>query len=631
MSKGHYVCQRAAHAIIAEFGPIRVSSDALSAINLFLDEFLALLIMSASTLDLVLLKTAVVQLLPHSLGKNSLVEAEIELKHQIEAEQHDFTTYEKMRHTVYPPEQIIPLLQLACTDYCTLAAENHSSNAPHLQNDTITIAPVVVIYVTAIVEHIAEYILNSVAIAADQADAEHIRVKEVLLALLDDPQVNKLFRRMSLKEKLEKRASTYNNQYLPTPSPSPISFKRDTSTHHNPDISFNEFLEGESTEETRATPSSNCSMRSSDSISDRPLSIMSNGTVKSSGSKSRFNFFGNKEKRNSISLSFSSSKRSPMTSPTAPTFQTSVNDFDDLIRSGNTKKVSLTPNRLRSIEIKDDVTPWERFSTSNPKISQKSKKRATSPPPPLPPLPRLTRGDSPPLTPASSVASRPSQKSRHSIIYEDKPPTKSSIRSYSTHEELLVDETTNLMRNSSRMSTSGSLYSNHSRMSNTSGGSSSKEEKTKPRFERPSSMVVKRASMGSRPPSFHENVLMDVNGNILMAAAAGSVETTSKTFEDLRQQYEKRNPPIVPKINEEQQDMIYVMPSIPSRPQMSGNHHRNQKPRTVDRGCQTDIIPLHALTLEEQDEDEEWFIEEEEWEDHAEEEKFVAEWLLGNE
>lgn len=403
------------------------------------------------------------------------------------------------------------------------------------------------------------------------------------------------------------------------------------ATHHkdyfNPDISFNEFLEGDSTEESRATPSSNCSMRSSDSISDRPLSIMSNGTVKSSGSKSRFNFFGNKEKRNSISLSFSSSKRSPMTSPTAPTFQTSVNDFDDLIRSGNTKKVSLTPNRLRSIEIKDDVTPWERFSISNPKASQKSKKRATSPPPPLPPLPRLTKNDSPPLTPASSVASRPSQKSRHSIIYEDKPPTKSSIRSYSTHEDLLVEETTNLMRNPSRMSTSGSLYSNHSRLSTTSGSSNSKEEKMKPRFERPSSMVVKRASMGSRPPSFHENVLMDVNGNILMAAAAGSVETTSKTFDDLRQQYEKRNSSI-PKKNEEP-DMIYVTPSIPSRSQMSGNHHRNQKPRTVDRGCQTDIIPLHTLTLEEQDE--EWFIEEEEWEDHVEEEKFVAEWLLGNE
>jgi hypothetical protein len=199
---GHYVCQRAAHAIIAEFGPLRVSSDALSAINLFLDEFLALLIMSATSLDLVLLKTAVLQLLPHSLGKNSLVEAEIELKHQIEAEQHDFTSYEKMRSTVYPPEQIIPLLQLACTDYCTLAAENNNSNAL-FQNGAITIAPVVVIYVTAIVEHIAEYLLNSVAITADQADAEHIRVKEVLLALLDDPQVSKLFRRMNLKEKLE--------------------------------------------------------------------------------------------------------------------------------------------------------------------------------------------------------------------------------------------------------------------------------------------------------------------------------------------------------------------------------------------------------------------------------------------
>jgi hypothetical protein len=191
-----------------------VSSDALGAINLFLDEFLALLITSASSVDLVRLRTAVVQLLPHSLGKNALVEAEIELKHQVESEQHDFTSYEKMRILInqdgtFPVDQVIPPVQLACSNYCNLASDDNQGSIRSLfstaakKTGNIIIAPVVVIYVTTIVEHIAEYILNSVAMTADQADAEHIRVKEVLLALLDDPQVSILFRRMNLKEKLE--------------------------------------------------------------------------------------------------------------------------------------------------------------------------------------------------------------------------------------------------------------------------------------------------------------------------------------------------------------------------------------------------------------------------------------------
>jgi hypothetical protein len=513
----------------------------------------------------------------------------------------------------------------------------------------------------------------------------------------------------------------------------------------HPDISFNEYhLANHSNEQIhngpRGTqaPSSNCSMRSSESINDRPLSIISNRTTKSSGSKSRFNFFGSKEKRNSISLNFSSSKRSTapsssMTSPTTPSFSThphhqsmssptnilASTDFDDLIRSGGTKKVSLTPNRLKSIEVKEessnhrstnDTTPWERFSNNNTKTSR-TKKRSpptptdTTPPPPLPPLPRLNRdhhqqptlvsptinpsandndNGSPPLTPASSVASRPSQRSRHSIIYEEKstPTTsRSSMKSsYSTSEDLLMEETTNLMSNPSKMSTSSSLYSHDSNRS--SSGNNKTTTTTQPPqriIERPSSMVVKRASMGSRPPSFHENVLMDGSNILMAAAAAGSVVLSSADEEMLRHQFESNRKSLMIKkmshvsmsadnkdeaevatavveMPEQQQqpDMIYVIPStatIPSRSSINNTlistrsiKNTTTTRTTMDRGCQTDPIALHTLIHQhhnhhhsededeedEQQEEEEWFIEEEEWEDHAEEEKFVAEWLLGN-
>lgn len=344
-------------------------------------------------------------------------------------------------------------------------------------------------------------------------------------------------------------------------------------------------------------------MRSSESMSDRPLSILSNGTAKSSSSKSsRFNFFNNKEKRHSISFSFSS-KKSPLTSPTHSTFLSS-NDFDDLLRSGNTKKVSLTPNRLRSIEVKEEVktvendsTPWERFKKTTPR-TKKQHIRSTTPPPPLPPLPRFNSKEiidvaavtavSPPLTPASSVASRPSQKSRHSIIYEERTSNKKSL-------DLPLESTKN----------------------------TKEVEKSKPRFERPSSMVAKRASMGSRPPSFHENAFMDFN--LFTSTTAGSVETNNKKLDEFKQQFEKRSQ----KQTKEPADMIYVIPSrtpttITNGKRLSSHH---SKSRAVDRACQTDLIPTHQ---EDDEEDEEWFIEEEDWEEDSEEEKSVAEWLLGN-
>ncbi|CAO3609952.1 unnamed protein product [Mucor hiemalis] len=681
---------------------------------MFIDEFLVLLLMTSRSVDLVHLKTAVVQLLPHSLGKNALVEAELELKQQVEQQQveYDFTSYEKMRTLTgqqFPQDQLISLLQVACADYCTLTSDDTNNNSKSAINNSnnVVIPPVVVIYVTAIVEHIAEYVLNSVAMTADGADAEHIRVQEVLVSLLEDPQLNNLFQRMNLKTKLEKRVSTHPtmntniNSYslLPTPTPSPVTVRspqqqfsqqrRDshtsnTSTYHqrddySPDISFNEFLESADDDEPRAVPSSIFSIRSSESFNDRPLSVMSNGTVKSSGSKSRFNFFGKKEKRSSISLNFSStssSKRSmgtssAITSPTAPSFQSITspisNDFDDLIRSGKTKKVSLTPNRLTSIEVKEDksneVTPWEKFNSSSTSSKPtRTKKRSTAlpvdntPPPPLPPLPRLHRevsqqipvipqsDSSPPLTPASSVASRPSQRSRHSIIYEER--SANSLKSSSSHLDdlLTTEDSTSLKRNPSKMSNSSSLYSNNSssrQINNNSSLVAEEENKAvKLRFERPSSMVMKRASMGSRPPSFHENVLMDSNGNMLLAAAAAAGSENSGRSKSSR--INKKMASL--DVNEEEPSMIYVVPSVNSRATIIGSPSRTtvNKPRTtMDRGCQTDPIPLHTLIQqhhhhhileeeEEQEAEEEWFIEEEEWEDQAEEEKSVVDWLLGN-
>jgi hypothetical protein len=126
----------------------------------------------------------------------------------------------------------------------------------------------------------------------------------------------------------------------------------------------------------------------------RPQSAMSytsNSTANysnntSNNRKSTFHLF--KNNRNSFSgdvLPRADSSLGATYDPDASP-ATSMN-FDDLIKSGGTVKVSLTPNRLRSIEIKDqtkdELSPppltWERRSTSSPRLSAVNATRPSSP------------------------------------------------------------------------------------------------------------------------------------------------------------------------------------------------------------------------------------------------------------
>lgn len=121
----------------------------------------------------------------------------------------------------------------------------------------------------------------------------------------------------------------------------------------------------------------------------RPQSAMSqtsNYTLNNSNNnnrKSTFHLF--KNNRNSFSGDVPPRASSPVGSvydPDAPSM-----NFDDLIKSGGTVKVSLTPNRLRSIEVKDQTKDelhpppltWERRSTSSPRLSASIPSRPSSP------------------------------------------------------------------------------------------------------------------------------------------------------------------------------------------------------------------------------------------------------------
>jgi hypothetical protein len=163
-------------------------------------------------LDLSEIKSIVFSLLPSTLGKNAIVEAELEVKTFTETEVIDYELYERMRNlgseSKFPLNETIPLLREKCFEYCTLADKDdqlylQKSIKKKRQNGDIIISPIVAIYVTTVMEHIAEYLLTAVAMTAEHEETDYVRVKEVFLALIDDIQLGDVFNRMDLKDKME--------------------------------------------------------------------------------------------------------------------------------------------------------------------------------------------------------------------------------------------------------------------------------------------------------------------------------------------------------------------------------------------------------------------------------------------
>ena len=140
------------------------------------------------------------------------MEAELEVKTFTETESIDFELYERMRAlsgSEFPLSEALPLLREKCFEFCTLAdkedqlyVRNSARIKKNEANMKVVISPIVAIYVTTVMEHIAEYLLTAVAMSAEHEDTDYVRVKEVFLALVDDVQLGNVFNRMDLKDKM---------------------------------------------------------------------------------------------------------------------------------------------------------------------------------------------------------------------------------------------------------------------------------------------------------------------------------------------------------------------------------------------------------------------------------------------
>lgn len=75
-----YISSHSADVILSDIRPIKLKIEALRSINVLLDEFLYSILSTACSLSTDKLRASLLSLLPTTLGKEALLEAEVELR-----------------------------------------------------------------------------------------------------------------------------------------------------------------------------------------------------------------------------------------------------------------------------------------------------------------------------------------------------------------------------------------------------------------------------------------------------------------------------------------------------------------------------------------------------------------------
>lgn len=367
-------------------------------------------------------------------------------------------------------------------------------------------------------------------------------------------------------------------------------------------------------------------------------------STNSSGSKKGFRFF-KREKRNSGAL------ESDVTSPTQqqqqqPSKASTVSvynpdspaiDFEDLIRSGNTVRVSLTPNRLKSIEIMKDHT------AADDDVSFRSKdadsivnvRISTSSAPPSRPRRSDTSVVIDPHPPRASAEDARHRKLEPHKPFENprtapKPPVLRSIAPEGIKEEEEEEQQRPPPPRASKRA-------------------------PQPPPERPSIMAAKRASailpsidvvamQQQQQASSSEDLIRAANRNSIVRdkvlrfeQAKNSTEVTTADHKDktlylLRQDGNVQHKAAVfrpPRYVTPVDVAVQTEADQPSIPTVVVSTVENETGTTV-RPVDQDSFSIGSSERGVVEGDEEWYVPDEDWEDDiAEQEHIIAEWLLG--
>ncbi|KAI0089258.1 hypothetical protein BDY19DRAFT_1056842 [Irpex rosettiformis] len=341
-----YITSRSADVILSDVRPIKLKLEALRSVNVLLDEFLYNILDAANSLSTDKLKAGLHKVLPTTLGKDAVLEAELELKAYWERNAPHTPT-----NQVFDLQWSFELLRLKCEAYSTMNDTDEDAEVERRLNErmvnaggvapphTSLMAPAA-LYLTAILEHICQHGLSNVSrVAARDSSRTLATVHDLFVALCEDPAIYSTFKTMKVYEQIEalskaprrvKSISKSSNKSIDrsrAASPS-IDSLRDATLPHRARLS-------------------------SDSVTIAAAAVLSSlGPGRGSQEKSRMKLFGGRssgdQDRSETPKSFDEEGRGGSFELMDEEAQ---REFDELMRSSTTMKVSLTPDRLKSMEV----------------------------------------------------------------------------------------------------------------------------------------------------------------------------------------------------------------------------------------------------------------------------------------
>ncbi|KAF7332567.1 hypothetical protein MKEN_00139400 [Mycena kentingensis (nom. inval.)] len=357
-----YISSHSADVILSDIRPIKLKLEGLRSINVLLDEFLFNILNTARSLSTDKLRASLLNILPTSLGKEALLEAEVELRAYWDRTPRPSSLDDDAG--TFNLQWAFELLRLKCEAYCTLNESDEDSAAvAKLQERMAALGgttpppPALVapasLYLTAILESMCEHILSNVGrVAARDSSRTGATVQDVFVALCEDHAIYALFKSMRVYQQIELLTQT------PKPRRSK-SFSRNERTSLSRHSPSNQ--EPSSGRESSAGHRSRASTDMSSQTPAATTAAISPSTSRSSFEKARKKFtrssnedgLNGAHKRSESGISEDSKQMLAAYNQRedAPEDSALEKEFDNLMRSGSTMKVSLTPDRLKTMEV----------------------------------------------------------------------------------------------------------------------------------------------------------------------------------------------------------------------------------------------------------------------------------------
>ncbi|KAJ3514250.1 hypothetical protein NLJ89_g2482 [Agrocybe chaxingu] len=366
-----YISAHSADVILSDIRPIKLRPDALRAINVFLDEFLHSILSTSRSLATDKLRASLLSLLPTSLGKEALLEAEVELRAYWERTEpkplleDDGGTF----HLQWAFEATYSTLNEEDEDPSAESRVNERFAKVHPHSPKLALLDPAALYLTAIIESMCEHILSNIGrVAARDSSRTYATVNDLFIALCEDDSIYGLFRAMKVYQQIEHvaqpplptRKKSIRRDRLSisrTSSPNDLTLVNSDSSHTR------HSLDGQSTT-TPISPANSTSRPSFEKV--KAIRMFANSKTSGEGGSQN----GHKK---SESIKSESSRHLPEDVGFSPTEDAAMlREFDDLMRSASTMKVSLTPDRLKTMEVynKKKIRETQAAAISLPTPSQ---------------------------------------------------------------------------------------------------------------------------------------------------------------------------------------------------------------------------------------------------------------------